>query len=455
MISKHNRTLRNAKNRTETGQTKPDRQVTRLRLPKTHQDYWKTKLQKRSYRQRDGTVSEIPEWQVRIQYRGRENWFNLGTSNQTTASQKARDIWLSLQAAGLEATLSKYKPDMYRRKSLPTVGEFLNALDEYTDIDPKTLTIYAAKFRRVVAGIKGLEGDRRKYDYVNGGSQAWRQKLEAVKLSEITPDLVRKWRKKFITKAGNDKLKIRTATRSANSFINNAKCLFAPKHLKIIEKVIELPETLPFEDIRLEGGRVARYKSEIDPEILLVGAKNELAKKYPEQYLIFLLALGAGLRRNEIDKLEWSSILWSDDKIRVQTTRYFQPKTEDSEGDIDVDPDLLAILRLYWKKSKDDFVVPGNHPRPSATYDNYRCARHFNGLTKWLRTRGITAKGPLHSLRKEFGSGICQQAGIFAASEALRHSNIRTTRDSYLDKKERVTFKIGKMLKESTLKAVS
>lgn len=75
--------------------------------------------------------------------------------------------------------------------------------------------------------------------------------MEAVKLSEITPDLVRKWRKKFITKAGNDKRKIRTATRSANSFINNAKCLFSPKHLKIIEKVIELPETLPFDDIRL------------------------------------------------------------------------------------------------------------------------------------------------------------------------------------------------------------
>ncbi len=68
--------------------------------------------------------------------------------------------------------MRKYKPDMYRRKSLPTVGEFLNALNEYTDIDPKTLAIYAANFRRVVAGIKGLEGDRRKYDYVTGGNQA-------------------------------------------------------------------------------------------------------------------------------------------------------------------------------------------------------------------------------------------------------------------------------------------
>ena len=351
----------------------------------------------------------------------------------------------------------------------------------------------------------GLEGDNSKYDYVGGGNQRWVEAIEAVRLNSITPDGVRKWRKRFIGQSGTDPRKRKTAIRSANSFINNSKCLFAPKHLETIPK-LNLPEPLPFDGVKLSGGRVVRYKSEIQPELLLAAAKSELAVSLPdgidqralenaklelskakksgrrkasslvkkwnktiynithareiaesknEQFKILLLALGAGLRRNEIDKLEWSSILWDTAVIRIQATRYFQPKTDESDADIDVDPDLLDILRRYYPHARDEFVINGNRPRPVVTYDCYRCERHYVALNRWLRSKGVSAKSPLHSLRKEFGSVICQEAGIFAASVALRHSNIRTTRDSYLDRKQRITFKIGSFLKEPTLSAVS
>jgi integrase len=81
----------------------------------------------------------------------------------------------------------------------------------------------------------------------------------------------------------------------------------------------------------------------------------------------------------------------------------------------------------------------------TATY-HYRCERHFDRLIRWLRSKGVTASNPLHTLRKEFGSQIAAQAGIFAASMALRHADIQLTRDYYVDKKRRTVFKVGKLL---------
>jgi hypothetical protein len=52
----------------------------------------------------------------------------------------------------------------------------------------------------------------------------------------------------------------------------------------------------------------------------------------------------------------------------------------------------------------------------------------------------VKARNPLHTLRKEFGSFIARKFGIFAASEALRHGDIRLTRDYYLASDNRATF---------------
>jgi len=66
------------------------------RPAKTHPDYWRERLQRRSYKGGDGQVVEMPEWHVRIAFRGRREWFNLETPNQAAAATKARDIYLSL-----------------------------------------------------------------------------------------------------------------------------------------------------------------------------------------------------------------------------------------------------------------------------------------------------------------------------------------------------------------------
>jgi hypothetical protein len=61
----------------------------------------------------------------------------------------------------------------------------------------------------------------------------------------------------------------------------------------------------------------------------LIGtAATELSATKPELFKIFLLGVMVGLRRKEIDLLEWPSFRWDRGVIRIEPTRYFHPKSE-------------------------------------------------------------------------------------------------------------------------------
>ena len=77
---------------------------------------------------------------------------------------------------------------------------------------------------------------------------------------------------------------------------------------------------------------------------------------------------------------------------------------------------------------------------------NYRCTPHFDALYVWLRKQGVTARKPLHELRKELGALLAGSQGIFAAKSVLRHAQISTTAAYYTDKKRRITAGLGALL---------
>ncbi len=154
----------------------------------------------------------------------------------------------------------------------------------------------------------------------------------------------------------------------------------------------------------------------------------------------FLLALGAGLRRGEIDRLEWSAFRWDHHLIRIETTRHFEPKTEHSIGDVQVDPELMSVFRGY--AANTGFVIEG----PETACDQYRAKEVFERLSVWLRAHGVKAKKPIHELRKEFGSMVNRKHGLSAASDQLRHSGIAITAAYYIDKPRQATSGIGALL---------
>jgi integrase len=416
-------------------------------LPKTDVRYWQRVLFQATYTH-SGEIRHAPHWSVKLQYQGRRMTFALGTPNKASAASRARNIYLSLQGAGWPATLAKFKPnaaDTGGGAEIATVGEFIAGVKAKASVQGRTLEGYAQAFRKIVADVQRIDGGKAKYDAIKGGRQKWLDQINIVSLAAITPDLVQEWKLGFIRAAGESPARQRSARTSANTILRNARSLFSPKLLKFVR--VRLPEPLPFAGVQFEPRSSMRYRSEVDAPALVAAARSELQKDHAEQFKIFLLGIMAGLRRREIDLLEWSSLDFDRGLIRVVATRYFQPKSEDSLGDVEVDQELLEIFRTYRAGTKGAFVIESqNAPRPQARYRHYRCDKDFEALATWLRSKGVPSKNPLHAMRKEFGSLLCEKGGIYAASRALRHADIRTTSAHYLDRKRRVTVGLGGLL---------
>ena len=60
----------------------------------------------------------------------------------------------------------------------------------------------------------------------------------------------------------------------------------------------------------------------------------------------------------------------------------------------------------------------------------------------------------MHTLRKEFGSLVCQAHGIHAASKALRHGSLSVSSQFYVESRKRATSGLGALLKSEPLKNV-
>jgi hypothetical protein len=418
---------------------------------KTDVRYWQSKLFK-PWRIKDGEKCGLDHYVVKIQHKNWRETFSLGTPNSAAAAAKARDIYVYLTANGWDATLDRFKPKSnVVLKTHATVGDFLAELKAKAELDPKTLEGYAIAFRKILTDAFDIDGGKERFDYQKGGRERWAEKIHAIKLADVTPSRIQRWKRAFLAKAGSDKRAQRSASISVNSFLRRAKSLFSADVTKHVESV-KLPSPLPFDGINFEPRQSMKYRSSFDVLKLIEKARKGLATERPEQFKIFVLAVMAGLRRNEIDKLEWHAFRWQQGVIRIEATRWFHPKSEDSLGDVEVDPELMELFRGYRAKASGTFVIESrNDPRPEATYEHYRCQSHFEKLSEWLRTNGVKAKTPLHALRKEFGSQICDRDGIYAASRALRHSDIAITSQHYLDKKKRSISGMGHLLKDSNV----
>jgi integrase len=415
--------------------------------PKTDVRYWQKAVFQRTYRN-DAQSLQVGHYSARIQFEGRREFFALEGQglNRAAAAERAREIYLFLLANGWEATLAKYKPSPVSsvQGACSTVGDLIDQIKATGGGHGRTLEDYIRSFRRIVSDIYAIEGGNRKYDYRSGGRTEWIERVNAVRLDEITPVLVQKWKRDFLAKAGKNPLKARVARISVNSFLRQAKSLFSPKHLKFV--TLPAGFTSPFSSIQLEPRQSMRYQSAFNLEELLTQGLEELSGDTEALKVLLLAALG-GLRRNEIDKLLWSGFNWDRSTLSVTVTEHFGPKSEDSIGEVDVDPELLVLFRGFKAKSLGPFVINSSvESRPLASYSHYRCEAIFNRLTGWLKAHGVPGDKPLHTLRKEFGSRVCQLHGIYAASRALRHADIGVTAQHYLDKKAHVTIGLGHLL---------
>jgi len=413
---------------------------------KTDLRYWRDRVFRPIYT-RGGDRHESPNLAIYIQHRGRRHKWSLGTPNRDAAAAKARDIFLTLQAQGWDAAVSRYRPKLAEKKTNVSVGEFIEEVKAKADLEPKTIEGYCKAFRTIVASIFEIDGGKEKFDRHKGGYQKWLARVHGINLSALTPARIQEWKRAYLAKAERDPLSQRQAKVSVNSFMRQARSLFSPKIVRHL--AIELPTPLPFTGIAFEPRQSLKYRSTFDVLQLIKEARSDLAQSDTELFKIFLLAVMVGLRRREIDLLEWQAFRWDSGVIRIEPTRHFHPKSEDSIGDVAIDPELMEIFRGYRARAKSEFVIESScEPKANVLYHYYRCREAFKSLAKWLRKHGIKADKPLHTLRKEYGSQINAVHGIHAASRALRHADIRVTNEYYTDSRARVTPGMGHLLKD-------
>jgi integrase len=284
---------------------------------------------------------------------------------------------------------------------------------------------------------KGLKRKARqaKYDYHHGGRRKWLSEVEGKSLGILTPDAIAAWRNTYVTRAGSDPLKRKSAERSAASILRCCRALFAADVTDVLK--VKLPP-YPFEGVKLRDPGPQRYHSEVNPEWLLGCAARELRKDHPELFLALYLCLWAGLRRKEADLLLWEQVDLEEGQLHIRRTRHFEPKTEESQRVIDLAPEAVEVLRRFKKGCTSEFVLKGAEPDPKALRPYYRCDVTWRELLVWLRGKGVRQRCAIHTMRKESGSLIASSHGIEAARQHLGHRDIRTTSSHYVDKKRRV-----------------
>ncbi len=406
--------------------------------------YWSPRLFKPTYT-RGGERFEVSEWHAQIQFAGRREKVPLGASNREAAARTAAKFYRELAAQGWSEAFSGVLPGKLERlvnSESPTIGDFLSELEKRGSLLPSTYNGYSVSLRWFAARVFNVDGDVKRYG--KAGAATWRQRIEGHRLAELTPDKIQDAMKAHVDQFAATPKKQQSARNSVSSMARQARSLFRPKLLKLLPFA---SVANPFAGVEIPSARISKYVSQIDAETLLRVGQKELSASEPEAYKALLLALGAGLRRGEIDNLQWWQVDKKRNTIVVLTTDQYEAKTANSEDTVFVDEGLIAALEKHRQVDQTAYVIQGTRkPNHEAKRSEYRAEGAWKTLVAWLRGKGVNSFHPVHALRKEFGSIIADAADIHVACNQLRHADIGTTAKYYTDSRKRVAPTIGAFL---------
>ena len=417
---------------------------------KSHVDYWEARL----VRRKSGEWHS-PDLSVQVSHGGKRVWFNTRTPNKKAAAARAKEFYQAVVGSGWETANEKFKPEAQTRGKrtekpleLPqaTVGTLIATVGKLSTARPASLHAYTKALRKIAGDVFPPKKGR-KFPAGKQGREAWREAIDAIPLSDLLPAKVLAWKKAFLSAAGNDPVAVRAAAITCNSVLRNAKALFSKKLLSFVRQEIAITDPLPFENVPFEKAQSMRYKSVVDAGKVLRAARAELVESDPEAFKALLLLLACGLRRSEADTLQWSAFDFTAGKLAIAQTIHNPLKSEDSAGEIGLDPETVRIFRGFKANATGEFVLESpNAPRPYNAHRHYRANAIFERLIAWLVAQGVPSGKPLHTMRKEFGSLLVAKFGLYAASRALRHSTPAITAAHYADQKNPATFALSDLL---------
>ena len=398
------------------------------------------------------------------------------SADKYTASAKAAKIYSDMCLLGMDETIKRYANPRPQKAPAPThsptqeeacettLGEWIIAAEKVFTGEKKSFLSYARSARQIAKWIqenrksaeaekqlttrrKAAEEEARKR-FSPKNALAFRRLIDVEPITIFNRSALQMWRKAFVERVGNDELLKKRARTSSNSILRQAKALFSQVILDTISRV-KIPSPLPFEKCKFYPAEDMSYRSRIDSGALVRAAQTELSERDPEVYKVFLLALGGGLRRSEIDTLTYEQVDFANSMLRMHVTPEGRRKSKQSEANVPLDEMLIDELKKWQQTAKDKFVLDGpGIEEPKKWGRNYRCDETFKRTIAWLRTHGVDTLKPIHTLRKEAGSLVATEGGIQAAKQFLRHKSIEVTSAYYAYNKGNHTVDLGFLLDE-------
>ena len=394
--------------------------------------YWHQRIFKQT--QAGGQMDAC--WSMRLAIGGKRRQLSLDSGNKQTAAERAAAVYSMAKDSGWDAAVSAFGT---RRKPTPpppasaTVGAIIKIIEERgTHLRTSTkIRIYSA-LRVVASSAAGIAGfDTRA---TNAAKSARRNAIDRIDLATVTPDLIRRWQREFISGTDDDlqlACKKRSADGTVAAFSRAWTAALAPHYA---DAGLTMPPN-PAKSVRLFRLKTPRYRSDVDAGALVRDAKDQLSV---DGYKTIILMLQFGLRRAEVDRLQWQHVDLVTGQLSVEGTEAGATKTGASARALDVSPGMIAVLAEWKEGAIGDYVVAPLAALRPKRWSSYRADGAFEEVLRWLRGRGWDSVQPLHQLRKEFGSAVNQKFGLFAASSALGHTSIQLTASTYVGQKKAI-----------------
>lgn len=412
---------------------------------------FKTKKGHRVYRRfssrPDGSKVYAETYTLRVRHGQKSStYFKLG-NDKREAGAKADMIMAFLAVDGntVDEAQERFCPSKKHRriraekkiaeaKSLEalTVGGMISKFMEVTShLSPVTRRNNIQSLRHFAAGVMGLK--KLGNDQTKAQQKEWRSKVESFPMDDFTVQSLEMFRQRELNACDGDHKKRGSTSTTLNSYLRAAKGVFSKKLMPHYEG-LALPAEIPFRLLSPLPEPSHRYHSKIDAAFLVPSAKSGLSQADPDSWIVFLLVFGAGLRREEVDKLLWEQVDFTNRRIHIRTTEFFRPKAKNSDSWVDISEDIAAHLTAHKKNAGERrFVLPGRE-----VGGKIRCQKIFRRLMSWLKSQGVTERTPLHTLRKEAGSMIFLEGGSIDRTAEFLRNDPRVAREHYIGRKERI-----------------
>ncbi|MEW5922780.1 MAG: tyrosine-type recombinase/integrase [Candidatus Zixiibacteriota bacterium] len=144
----------------------------------------------------------------------------------------------------------------------------------------------------------------------------------------------------------------------------------------------------------------------------------------PDLYPIYFTFLNTGMRKAELENLEWDDIDFKRKKIKIRRKEFWQPKT--GEREIPINQQLFDLLQNL--KADNDKTIQSNFVFPDRTTGRQIKTRLRERLIKIAKEAGIDGLTKLHTLRHTFASHLVMNGvDLPTVKKLMGHFDIQTT----------------------------